>query len=222
MALKSGPFAENIPLKDSDCRSTPWTWCSGSDQCISALPVCAFDRTETQQTDRAADVHETHTHTHARTHSHALTLTHIRSHTHTHTHTHMHTQTHLHTHTFTFMHLADAFIQSDLQCIQAIHLYCQCVCSLGIEPTTFALLTQCSNHWATGTHTPHTHPHRPHTHTHTCWFLWFTGTFHRRNGFILYKLYVLLPYTYPTPKLSPLRRRCISIFPQQKLTLYDL
>ncbi len=23
------------------------------------------------------------------------------------------------------MHLADAFIQSDLQCIQAIHLYCQ-------------------------------------------------------------------------------------------------
>ncbi len=42
------------------------------------------------------------------------------------------------------MHLADAFIQSDLQCIQAVHLYCQYVCSLGIEPTTFALLTQCS------------------------------------------------------------------------------
>ncbi len=39
----------------------------------------------------------------------------------------------------------------DLQCIQAIHLYCQYMCSLGIEPTTFALLTQCSNHWATGT-----------------------------------------------------------------------
>ncbi len=30
------------------------------------------------------------------------------------------------------MHLADAFIQSDLQCIKAIHLYCQYVCSLGI------------------------------------------------------------------------------------------
>ncbi len=42
------------------------------------------------------------------------------------------------------MHLAEAFIQSNLQCIQAIHLYCQYVCSLGIEPTTFALLTQCS------------------------------------------------------------------------------
>ncbi len=33
--------------------------------------------------------------------------------------------------------------------------------------------------------------------------------------FILYKLYVLLPYTYPTPKLSPHRKRCISIFPQK-------
>ncbi len=30
-------------------------------------------------------------------------------------------------HTFTFMHLADAFIQSDLQCIQAIHFFCQYV-----------------------------------------------------------------------------------------------
>ncbi len=44
------------------------------------------------------------------------------------------------------MHLADAFIQSDLQCIQAIHtlILCQYVCSLGIEPTIFALLMQCS------------------------------------------------------------------------------
>ncbi len=25
-----------------------------------------------------------------------------------------------------------------------LHIYCQCMCSLGIEPTTFALLTQCS------------------------------------------------------------------------------
>ncbi len=29
--------------------------------------------------------------------------------------------------TFTFMHLADAFIQSDLQCIQAIHVFFQYV-----------------------------------------------------------------------------------------------
>ncbi len=44
------------------------------------------------------------------------------------------------------LHLSDAFIQSDSQCIQAIQFYCQYVCSLGIEPTTFVLLTQCSNH----------------------------------------------------------------------------
>ncbi len=43
-----------------------------------------------------------------------------------------------------YLHLSDAFIQSDLRCIQSIHLYCQYVCSLGIKPTTFALLTQCS------------------------------------------------------------------------------
>ncbi len=29
--------------------------------------------------------------------------------------------------TFTFMHLADAFIQSDLHCIQAIHVLSVCV-----------------------------------------------------------------------------------------------
>ncbi len=29
-------------------------------------------------------------------------------------------------------------------------------------------------------HYTHTHTH---THTHTRWFLWFTGTLHRRNGF---------------------------------------
>ncbi len=31
------------------------------------------------------------------------------------------------TFTFTFTHLADAFIQSDLQCIQAIHVLSACV-----------------------------------------------------------------------------------------------
>ncbi len=53
---------------------------------------------------------------------------------------------------FEELHLPDTFIQSDLQCIQVIHVFCQYMCSLGIEPTTFALLTQCSNHWATGIH----------------------------------------------------------------------
>ncbi len=41
------------------------------------------------------------------------------------------------------MHLADAFIQSDLQCIQVIHFLSVCVFP-DLEPTTFALLTQCS------------------------------------------------------------------------------
>ncbi len=36
------------------------------------------------------------------------------------------------------------FIQSDLQYIQVIQFFCQYVCSLGIEPTTFVLLTQSS------------------------------------------------------------------------------
>ncbi len=47
------------------------------------------------------------------------------------------------------LHLADAFIQSDSAF--RLYIFCQYVCSLGIEPTTFVLLTQCSNHWATGT-----------------------------------------------------------------------
>ncbi len=64
------------------------------------------------------------------------------------------------------LHLSVAFIQSDLQCIQAIHLSCQYVCSLGIKPTIFALLTQCSNHWATGTLYIYIYIYT-HTYTHT-------------------------------------------------------
>ncbi len=44
------------------------------------------------------------------------------------------------------MHLADAFIQSDLQDIQATHF--QYVCSLGIEPTTFCAANAMLYHWA--------------------------------------------------------------------------
>ncbi len=49
------------------------------------------------------------------------------------------------------LHLADAFIQSDFQYIQVIHLYCQYVCFLGIEPTTFCAANAMLHHWATGT-----------------------------------------------------------------------
>ncbi len=63
------------------------------------------------------------------------------------------------------------------------------------------------------------HPSHTHTHTHTHTHVGFYGLRGLSIGvmvFILYKLYVLLPYTYPTPKLSPHRRRCVSIFPQKK------
>ncbi len=63
-----------------------------------------------------------------------------------------------------------------------------------------------------------------HTHTHVC----FCENWGHPIGimvFILYKLYVLLPYTNPTPKLTPHRRLSkliISTFPPKKLILYDL
>ncbi len=41
------------------------------------------------------------------------------------------------------MHLADAFIQSDLHSIQVIHFVSMCV-SWESNPQPFALLTQCS------------------------------------------------------------------------------
>ncbi len=42
------------------------------------------------------------------------------------------------------MHLADAFIQSDLQCIQAIHFFISMCVLWELNPQPFALLTQCS------------------------------------------------------------------------------
>ncbi len=90
-----------------------------------------------------------------------------------------------------------------------------CCCYLITEITLQQnILEQISNinqnFWevAQFTYSQHTHTH---THTHIV-FLWFTGTLHRCNGFILYKLYVLLPYTYPTPKLSPHRRQFKSVW----------
>ncbi len=54
---------------------------------------------------------------------------------------------------FTFTHLADAFIQSDLHCIQVIvFTFYQLLLSLGIEPMILALLAPCSTIWATGKH----------------------------------------------------------------------
>ncbi len=64
----------------------------------------------------------------------------------------------------------------------------------------------------------HTHTHTQ-THTHVG-FYGLRGLSIGVMVFILYKLYVLLPYTYPTPKLSPHRRRCISIFPQKSHSVW--
>ncbi len=42
------------------------------------------------------------------------------------------------------MHLADAFIQSDLQCIQAIHFFISTCVPWEMNPQSIVLLTQCS------------------------------------------------------------------------------
>ncbi len=74
----------------------------------------------------------------------------------------------------------------------------------------------------------HTH-NTPHTHTHTTRTRTRTRTrtptntrvgFYGLRGFSIGCNGFYTPY--PTPKLSPHRRRCIYIFPQKKLTLYDL
>ncbi len=49
--------------------------------------------------------------------------------------------------TFTFIHFADAFIQNDLQYIEAIH-FCQYVFPLVIEHTTFCAAKAMLYHWA--------------------------------------------------------------------------
>ncbi len=46
--------------------------------------------------------------------------------------------------TFTFTHLADAFIQSELQCIKVIHFFLSLCVPWELNPRPFALLTQCS------------------------------------------------------------------------------
>ncbi len=54
-----------------------------------------------------------------------------------------------------------------------------------------------------------------HTHTQSC-ICGLRGLAIAVMVFILYKLYVLLPYTYPTPKLSPHRRLCAFLDFQKK------
>ncbi len=51
---------------------------------------------------------------------------------------------------FTFTHLADAFIQSDLQCIQAVRFWSVCV-FLGNRTHNLCTANTMLYHWATGT-----------------------------------------------------------------------
>ncbi len=54
--------------------------------------------------------------------------------------------------TFAFMHLADAFIQSDLQCIQVIHSFFSMCVPWESNPQPFASAANAMlYHWATGT-----------------------------------------------------------------------
>ncbi len=106
----------------------------------------------------------------------------VLTHTHILSHTHSHTLTHTHTHSHTHTH------------------------TLSLSHT----------HTLSLSHT-HTHTHTlslTHTHTHTHTYVGFCGLWGLSIGvmvFILNNLYVLLPYTYPTPKLSPHRRLCASL-----------
>ncbi len=96
--------------------------------------------------------------------------------------------------------------------------------------TSIAKQTLSHTHTHTHTHTlslthTYTHTHtlihtlsHTHTHTHTHTHVRFCEKWGHPIGvmvFILYKLYVLFAYTYPTPKLSPHRRLCISTFPKK-------
>ncbi len=75
----------------------------------------------------------------------------------------------------------------------------------GSSQPSFSHHTHTQSHTHTHTHT-HTHNHTPPHTPHTCWFLWFMGTLHRRNGFYTEQSVCAIAYTYPTPKLSPHRR----------------
>ncbi len=81
---------------------------------------------------------------------------------------------------------------------------------------TYARNTHTHTHTRARATRTHTHARARNTHTHThVGFYGLRGLSIGVMVFILYKLYVLLPYTYPTPKLSPHRRQCISTFPQK-------
>ncbi len=89
-----------------------------------------------------------------------------------------------------YLHLADDFIQSNLQCIQATHFY-QYVCSLGIEPTTFYTVDTMLYHWATGTHVQPTAIYAPLCYSKSVWL--YSGTQKK----IYWRMLVTKPFQFP-------------------------
>ncbi len=105
-----------------------------------------------------------------------------------------------------------------IACVMLIVFMSSCCCYLITEITLQQnILEQISNinqnFWEVAQFTYFQHTH---THTHTRCFYGLRELSIGVMVFILYKLYVLLPYTYPPPKLSPHRILCISTFPPKK------
>ncbi len=73
--------------------------------------------------------------------------------------------------TFIHLHLADAFIQSHLQCIQAIHFFISMCFSWESNPQPFALLTQCST---TESQEHFNKLHKKCIEPTKCWFCWYS------------------------------------------------
>ncbi len=122
-------------------------------------------------------------------------------HTHTHSVTHTHSLTVTHTHSIRCVCRPADIDECNFQNI-CVFGSCQnlpgmfrCICDYGYELDRSG--GNCTGDPHTHTHT-HTHT-LSHTHTHTCWFLCFTGTFHRRNGFYTVQavcaIALHLPYT---------------------------
>jgi len=80
------------------------------------------------------------------------------------------------------------------------------------------LSTQCPTRWTEGKHA-YTHTHITHTHL---WFTIFVRTLIDIMVFILYKLYILSPYTVPIPKPTHHRKHSVFLHFLKKNILYDL
>ncbi len=81
----------------------------------------------------------------------------------------------------------------DVCCYHDVFLCVQRILCVSVHDVRATVSTHTHTHSLTHSLT-HAHTHT-HTHTHTCWFLWLRGLSIGVMVFILYKLYVLLPYT---------------------------